>query len=69
MRSSFAELAGATTAMVLPGTSASGLRGFGMGLGDKKEVYNVPAKHKPIHGIGCCSACNAAWAGVKTVIE
>src|SRR5580692_9949641 len=37
MRSSLAELAGATTAIVLPGASASGLRGFGMEGAAKKE--------------------------------
>jgi hypothetical protein len=69
MRSSCAELAGATTAIVLPGTSASGLRGFGMEGRGKKEVYNVPAKRKPIHRIECCSGCNAAWANQKAVTE
>ena len=54
MRSSFAELAGATTAMVLPGTSACGLRGFGMGVGGKKEVYNGPVKRRRNQSIRCC---------------
>ncbi len=50
--------AGATTAIVLPGTSASGLRGFGMEGGGKKEVYNAPAKRNPIHSIPCCRERN-----------
>ena len=62
MRSSLAELAGATTAIVLPGTSAGGLRGLGMGEGGNEEVYNAPGKRKPIQRIGCCSGRNAAWA-------
>src|ERR1700719_381991 len=60
MRSSFAELAGATTAIVLPGASASGLRGFVMREGGKKEVYNAPAKSKLIQKMFGCSRRNDA---------
>jgi hypothetical protein len=60
MRSSFAELAGATTAMVLPGTSAGGFRGFGMEEGGKKEVYNASGRYKLIQNVDCCADRNDA---------